>query len=69
MPPSHSYKLAAQLQTSGSETPVLFRTQANIGHGFGTPRWMRIEENADKLAFLWENLKGDQSTAQTAANC
>lgn len=67
--PSHSYKLAAEMQTSGSENPVLLRTQANIGHGFGTPRWMRIEENADKLAFLWENLKGDQSTAQTAANC
>ncbi|ODT58575.1 hypothetical protein ABS71_18810 [bacterium SCN 62-11] len=55
--PSHSYKLAAEMQQSSpGENPVLLRTQANIGHGFGTPRWMRIEENADKLAFLWENL-------------
>lgn len=54
--PSHSYKLAAEMQTSGNENPVLLRTQANIGHGFGMPRWMRIEENADKMAFLWENL-------------
>ena len=62
--PSHSYKLAAEMQQSaGGDSPVLLRTQANIGHGFGTPRWMRIEENADKLAFLWENLSEDKATA------
>lgn len=59
--PSHSYKLAAEMQSAGGENPVLLRTQANIGHGFGMPRWMRIEENADKMAFLWKNLKAEQA--------
>jgi prolyl oligopeptidase len=57
--PSHSYKLAAEMQSAGSENPVLLRTQANIGHGFGMPRGMRIEQNADKMAFLWSNLNSE----------
>ncbi|MGE0492970.1 MAG: prolyl oligopeptidase family protein [Vulcanimicrobiota bacterium] len=59
--PSHSYKLAAEMQSAGNENPVLLRTQANIGHGFGMPRWMRIEQNADKMAFLWENLSSEEA--------
>ncbi|MFN8609745.1 MAG: prolyl oligopeptidase family serine peptidase [Vulcanimicrobiota bacterium] len=59
--PSHSYKLAAEMQSAGNENPVLLRTQANIGHGFGMPRWMRIEENADKMAFLWQNLSAEKA--------
>ena len=59
--PSHSYKLAAEMQSAGTENAVLLRTQANIGHGFGMPRWMRIEENADKMAFLWQNLSSEKA--------
>lgn len=59
--PSHSYKLAAEMQSAGGENPVLLRTQANIGHGYGMPRWMRVEQSADKMAFLWENLNTEPS--------
>lgn len=61
--PSHSYKLAAEMQEAApGDSPVLLRTQANIGHGFGMPRWMRIEENADKMAFLWQNLSSEMAS-------
>jgi prolyl oligopeptidase len=55
--PSHSYKLAAELQDSqGGDNPILLRTQKNLGHGYGAPRNMRIEESADRWAFLWHHL-------------
>ena len=55
--PSHSYKLAAELQESqGGDNPILLRTQKNLGHGYGAPRSMRLEESADRWAFLWHHL-------------
>jgi prolyl oligopeptidase len=63
--PSHSYKLAAEMQQSAPEdgNPVLLRTAHNIGHGFGMPRDMRIEEQADQWAFLWHHLAPDSAQA------
>jgi prolyl oligopeptidase len=56
--PGHSFKFAARLQEvhTGS-APVLIRIQTRAGHGAGKPTMMRIEEAADRLAFLVRNLK------------
>ena len=54
--PAHSFKFAAQLQyAQGCETPVLIRIETNAGHGAGKPTSKRIDEAADKLAFLFYN--------------
>jgi prolyl oligopeptidase len=54
--PAHSYKFAAELQQAqGSNAPVLLRTTRNIGHGFGMPLSMRIDETANRWAFLWHH--------------
>jgi prolyl oligopeptidase len=51
--PWHSYKFAAALQAAQrGPDPVLLRTETRAGHGAGKPRWMRIEEIADRLAFF-----------------
>ena len=54
--PLHSRKFAAALQAaSSSRLPVLLRVNAS-GHGMGSSRNERIEEDADILAFLYEQL-------------
>ncbi|MFC2172519.1 prolyl oligopeptidase family protein [Acidobacteriota bacterium] len=56
--PGHSYKFAAKLQASQSgAAPVLIRIESKAGHGGGKPTSKRIEEQADRMAFLVENLK------------
>lgn len=51
--PWHSFKFAAALQHGqGGENPVLIRVETRAGHGAGKPTWMRIEEIADRWAFL-----------------
>ncbi len=55
--PAHSFKFAARLQaTHEGDAPVLIRIATRAGHGSGKPTAMRIEEAADKLAFLVEVL-------------
>ncbi len=55
--PMHAYKMAARLQwASASERPVLLRVEAKAGHGAGKPLAKRIEEDADKWTFLFEQL-------------
>jgi prolyl oligopeptidase len=51
--PAHSFKFAAALQAaqSGSE-PILIRVETRGGHGAGKPTQMRIDEAADRYAFL-----------------
>lgn len=52
--PAHSYKYAAELQRAqAGEAPVLIRIDTNAGHGSGKPVAKVIEEEADKLAFMW----------------
>ena len=55
--PAHSYKFTAALQAAqtGPE-PVLIRVDTRAGHGAGKPTTMRIEEAADRLAFLVREL-------------
>ncbi|HEX3757116.1 MAG TPA: prolyl oligopeptidase family serine peptidase, partial [Kofleriaceae bacterium] len=49
-------KLAARLQAAtASGKPILFRFQADAGHGFGSTRSQFDEELADCYAFLlWQ---------------
>lgn len=51
--PWHSYKFAAALQArQHCSRPTLLRVETRAGHGAGTPTWMRIEELADRFAFV-----------------
>jgi prolyl oligopeptidase len=55
--PSHSFKFAAALQAAqGGDAPVLIRVETRSGHGAGKPVSKQIDEAADCLAFLWQNL-------------
>lgn len=52
--PAHSYKYTAALQAAqGGDAPVLIRIDTRAGHGAGKPVTKIIEEEADKLAFMW----------------
>ena len=51
--PGHSFKFAARLQAAqAGEAPTLIRIETRAGHGAGKPTSKRIDEAADKLAFL-----------------
>ena len=55
--PGHSFKYAARLQAAqAGDAPILIRIQTKAGHGAGKPTSMIIEEQADRWAFLVENL-------------
>ena len=55
--PGHSFKFAATLQAAQKgDAPVLIRIETRAGHGAGKPTTKRIEEAADRLAFLVQNL-------------
>ncbi len=56
--PGHSFKFAARLQAAHvGEAPVLIRVETRAGHGAGKPTKKRIEEEADRLAFLVQALR------------
>lgn len=56
--PGHSFKFAAALQwAQAGSAPTLIRIETKAGHGAGTPTKKRIEEVADKWAFLAEVLE------------
>jgi prolyl oligopeptidase len=51
--PAHSFKFAAQLQSSyQGSNPQLIRIETRGGHGAGKPTSMQIEENSDWVAFV-----------------
>jgi prolyl oligopeptidase len=55
--PAHSRKMTARLQAATSSgRPILLRTTAAAGHGFGTAASERIEQDADVFAFLFDQL-------------
>ena len=55
--PMESRKMIARLQAaSSSDHPVLLRTTASAGHGFGTSLDEEIEQRADILSFLFDQL-------------
>ncbi len=56
--PAHSFKFAAALQAGHKgNNPVMIRIDTKAGHGAGKPVSMQIQEEADQLAFVAENLK------------
>jgi prolyl oligopeptidase len=55
--PFHSRKMAARLQAANrSNHPIFLRTTSAAGHGFGTSLDVRIAEEADVFAFLFDQL-------------
>ena len=52
--PPNSRKMTARLQASVTKHPVLLRTSGTSGHGIGTALSEAITEQADVLAFLFE---------------
>jgi prolyl oligopeptidase len=55
--PMHSRKMTAILQaTNTSDNPILLRTNANTGHGGGTPLSEQIEQQTDIYSFLFHQL-------------
>src|SRR5262249_49819330 len=58
--PMHSFKFGAALQQAqAGDAPILLRIESRAGHGGGTPVTKRIEEAADRWAFLVKNLGMD----------
>ncbi len=58
--PMHSFKFAAALQRAqAGNAPILLRIETSAGHGRGTPTSKRIENAADRWAFLVKCLKID----------
>ena len=55
--PGHSFKYAAAIQAAqGGDAPVLIRIETRAGHGAGVPTDKRIQDYADRWAFLAHNL-------------
>jgi prolyl oligopeptidase len=54
--PSHSRKMTARLQASGTKRLVLLRTTDTSGHGVGTALSERVAQQADVTAFLFDQL-------------
>jgi prolyl oligopeptidase len=55
--PAHSRKMIARLQAAtASHLPVLLRTSAHSGHGIGTAFGEAVQQKADVLSFLVEQL-------------
>jgi prolyl oligopeptidase len=55
--PMNSRKMTARLQAAtSSNRPILLRTTASAGHGIGTALNERIEQSADALSFLFDQL-------------
>ena len=55
--PAHSFKFAARLQEyHNGPNPVLIRIDTKAGHGAGKPTAMILAEQADKWAFMFQNM-------------
>jgi prolyl oligopeptidase len=55
--PMHSRKMAARLQAaSRSGRPILLRTVANAGHGWGEAADVEVEEGTDVFSFLLDQM-------------
>jgi prolyl oligopeptidase len=56
--PMQSRKMVARLQAAtSSRRPILLRTSASAGHGFGTALDEQIDEDADVFSFLFDQLR------------
>jgi prolyl oligopeptidase len=60
--PMHSFKFGAALQhAQAGDAPILLRIETRAGHGTGTPITKRIDQAADRWAFLWKVLEMSKS--------
>ncbi len=67
--PAHSFKFAAALQHAhAGVAPTLIRIETRAGHGAGKSTEMRLDEYADKWAFLVEALDMDPQLAPVEAS-
>ena len=58
--PAHSFKFAAAMQAAqGCDNPILIRIETRAGHGAGKPTAKIIEEAADEMAFMVDQLGMD----------
>lgn len=56
--PAHSFKFAVQLQQDQQgKAPVLIRIETNAGHGAGRSTAQIINQEADKWAFMFQNMR------------
>jgi prolyl oligopeptidase len=66
--PMHSFKFAAAMQhAQAGDAPILLRVETRAGHGAGTPISKRIDQAADKWAFLWKTLGMSDGPGEVAA--
>ena len=55
--PAHSFKFAARLQAAhAGDRPIILRVETNAGHGAGKPIGKILDEQADKWAFVLNEL-------------
>lgn len=55
--PFSNYKFAARLQEcQNGNAPVLIRIESNVGHGYGKPTLVTLEEIAEQWAFMFNNI-------------
>ncbi len=55
--PAHSFKFGARLQEmQKGKAPILIRIETNAGHGAGKSTEQIISEQADKWAFMFQNM-------------
>jgi len=67
--PAHSFKFAAALQhAQAGPEPTLIRIETRAGHGAGKSTEMRLDEAADKWAFLVEALGVDSPYSVPASD-
>ena len=58
--PAHSFKYAASMQNAqAGVAPILIRIGTSVGHGAGKPTQKRIEEYAEKWAFMFYEMGVD----------
>ena len=63
--PAHSFKFAAALQAAqAGSAPTLIRIETSAGHGAGKPTSKILDEAADVLTFLGENLRMDAASSR-----
>jgi len=67
--PLHAWKMTARLQAANKgDRPILMHMDRKAGHGAGKPLSKRIADEADKLAFLMNELGVVRSPQPPAAN-
>lgn len=63
--PLHARKMTALMQTdTSSDRPILLHYQLKAGHSAGVSITQLVNDTADELAFLWNEVSGNQSSSK-----